>query len=170
MTFLLGDRNSYEMGVKLRARGLINLPDSTSQKFLLLGQVSKSDAKYSDGSAVVVFLDFSKTRGRKCGDSDYEKWYARPHNSECLMGHRVCVFFLILCLGLYCGKKRIYAYLTISNGTNAESQKLTVMLARNIMILSHMRTIVNAQLRITSGTLSCFGLPFTFVPFLLTFR
>jgi hypothetical protein len=38
---------------------------------------------------VIVFLDFSKTRGSKCRDSDYEKWYARPHDSECLMGHRV---------------------------------------------------------------------------------
>ena len=104
MTFLLGDRNSYDMGVKLRARGLINLPDSTSQKFLLLGQVSKTDPKYGDNRAVIVFLDFSKTRGRKCGDSDYEKWYARPHNSECLMGHRVCAF-LILYLDIIVGRK-----------------------------------------------------------------
>ena len=112
MTFLLGDRNSYEIGVKLRARGLINLPDSTSQKFLLLGQVSKTDSRYGNDRAVIVFLDFSKTRGRKCQDSDYEKWYARPHDSECLMGHRVCVFFDTLpCL--HCWKKRIYAYLSI---------------------------------------------------------
>lgn len=86
------------MGVKLRARALITLPDSTSQKFLLLGQVSKQDAKYNDGSAAVVFLDFSKTRGRKCQDSDFEKWYARPHESECLMGHKVG-FFWMFCLG-----------------------------------------------------------------------
>ena len=82
------------MGVKLRARGLINLPDSTSQKFLLLGQVSKTDPKYGNDRAVIVFLDFSKTRGRKCQDGDFERWYARPHDSECLMGHRVCFFFL----------------------------------------------------------------------------
>ena len=94
MTFLIGgDRNSYDMGVKLRARGLINLPDSTSQKFLLLGQVSKTESRFGNDKAVIVFLDFSKTRGRKCQDSDYERWYARPHDSECLMGHRVCVFF-----------------------------------------------------------------------------
>ena len=88
------------MGVKLRARGLINLPDSTSQKFLLLGQVSKTESRFGNDKAVIVFLDFSKTRGRKCQDSDYERWYARPHDSECLMGHRVCVFFLVL----YCEK------------------------------------------------------------------
>ena len=103
------DRNTYDMGVKLRARGLINLPDSTSQKFLLLGQVSKTDPKYGNDRAVIVFLDFSKTRGRKCQDSDYEKWYARPHGSECLMGHRVRVFFDTL-PWLHCRRKRMYAH------------------------------------------------------------
>lgn len=96
MTF---DRTPYELGVKLRARALITLPDSSSQKFLLLGQVSKQDPKYNDGSAAVVFLDFSKTRGRKCQDSDFEKWYARPHESECLMGHRVGFSFGCSALG-----------------------------------------------------------------------
>jgi hypothetical protein len=158
----LGDRISYDIGVKLRARGLINLPDSTSQKFLLLGQVSKTDPKYGNDRAVIVFLDFSKTRGRKCQDSDYERWYARPHDSECLMGHRVCVFFGTL-PWLHCGKKRIYAYdySYYSNGTDVENQTLTVTLARNTMTLLHMRTIVNVQLRITSGTSSYFGLTFT---------
>ena len=156
MTFLLlVDRNSYDMGVKLRARGLINLPDSTSQKFLLLGQVSKTDPKYGNDRAVIVFLDFSKTRGRKCQDGDFERWYARPHDSECLMGHRVCVFFGYST----CGRKRIYAYSYCSNGTDVENQTLTVTSARNTMTLLHMRRIVNVQLRITSGTLS--SLPFT---------
>ncbi|KDR81165.1 hypothetical protein GALMADRAFT_241725 [Galerina marginata CBS 339.88] len=77
----------YNVGVKMRARGLITLPDSTSQKFLLLGQVAKHDQKDNIGRVVVVHLDFAKTRGKKCADSDYMKWYARPHNSECLMGH-----------------------------------------------------------------------------------
>ena len=145
------------MGIKLRARGLINLPDSTSQKFLLLGQVSKTDPQYGKGMAVIVFLDFSKTRGRQCRDADYEKWYARPHDSECLMGHRVCVDTLpwLQYIGLF-------DYMCYSNGTNAENQMLTVTLAKNTMTLLRMRTIVNVQLRITSGTLSCFGLPFTF--------
>ena len=48
-----------------------------------------------------------------------------------------------------------------SNGTDVEKQTLTVTLARNTMTLLHMRTIVNVQLRIMSGTLSCLGLPFT---------
>ncbi|KAF9483067.1 vacuolar protein sorting/targeting protein 10 [Pholiota conissans] len=78
----------YKFGVRLSARGLVTLPDSTSQKFLLLGQVSKQDQKADVGKVVVVFLDFANTRGRKCLTSDFEKWYARPHNSECLMGHK----------------------------------------------------------------------------------
>ncbi|KAF8962397.1 vacuolar protein sorting/targeting protein 10 [Flammula alnicola] len=80
--------NTYNFGVKLRAQGLVTLPDSTSQKFLLLGQVAKHDQTKDVGKVVVVYLDFVKTRGRKCNDADYEKWYARPRNSECLMGHK----------------------------------------------------------------------------------
>ncbi|KAF8894237.1 vacuolar protein sorting/targeting protein 10 [Gymnopilus junonius] len=53
----------HDLGIKLRARGLLNLPDSTSQN---------KDV----GRVVVVLLDFSKTRGRKCSDPDYEQWYA----------------------------------------------------------------------------------------------
>lgn len=93
------NRIPYDIGVKLRSRAIVTLPDSTSQKFLLLGEVSKTDKKYDDGGVVVVFLDFSKTRGNKCQDSDFEKWFARPHGSECLMGHRVCC-------SLHCWKER----------------------------------------------------------------
>ena len=102
-----------------------------------------------------MFLDFSKTRGSKCQDSDYEKWYARPHDSECLMGHRVCYSAL--------GRKdrRLFDYSYYSNGTNAENQTPIATLARNTMTLLHIRTIVNVQLGITSGTLSYFGPPFT---------
>jgi hypothetical protein len=67
----------------------MTLPDSTSQKFVLLGQVGRRDQTKEIGRVVTVFLDFSKTRTRKCGESDFEKWYARPANTECLMGHKV---------------------------------------------------------------------------------
>ncbi|KAF8075280.1 vacuolar protein sorting/targeting protein 10 [Lyophyllum atratum] len=79
---------SYEIGVKLRARALMTLPDSTSQKFVLLGQVARRDQSKEVGRVVIVYLDFSKTRSRKCGESDFEKWYARPAKTECLMGHK----------------------------------------------------------------------------------
>ncbi|ESK86675.1 signal sequence binding protein [Moniliophthora roreri MCA 2997] len=79
---------TYKFGVKLRARALVTLPDSTSQKFILVGQVSRKDQTNNVGRFVTVFLDFADTRGRKCGDSDYEKWYASPRDKECLMGHK----------------------------------------------------------------------------------
>ncbi|GLB41498.1 putative functions as a sorting receptor in the Golgi compartment required for the intracellular sorting and delivery of soluble vacuolar proteins, like carboxypeptidase Y (CPY) and proteinase A [Lyophyllum shimeji] len=78
----------YDFGVKLRARALMTLPDSTSQKFILLGTVSKRHQTKDIGRVVIVYLDFWKTRSRKCGESDFEKWYARPAKTECLMGHK----------------------------------------------------------------------------------
>ncbi|RDB27786.1 Vacuolar protein sorting/targeting protein 10 [Hypsizygus marmoreus] len=79
---------SYKLGVKLRARALMTLPDSTSQKFVLLGQVARHDQTKEIGRVVIVFLDFAKTRSRKCTEKDFEKWYARPSKTECLMGHK----------------------------------------------------------------------------------
>ncbi|PFH50972.1 hypothetical protein AMATHDRAFT_60180 [Amanita thiersii Skay4041] len=79
----------YKFDVKIRARGLTTLPDSTSQKFLLLGQVGRKDRKHDLGPIVVIQLDFSKVMGSKCSESDFEKWYARSKDSkECLMGHK----------------------------------------------------------------------------------
>ncbi|KAH8091728.1 Oligoxyloglucan reducing end-specific cellobiohydrolase [Cristinia sonorae] len=81
--------NKYKLDIKVRSKLLTTIQDSTSQKFLLVGQVSKHDAKGSDGRYVVVFLDFANTRSRKCGEVDFEKWYARTTTSEeCLLGHK----------------------------------------------------------------------------------
>ncbi|KAJ6624911.1 Oligoxyloglucan reducing end-specific cellobiohydrolase [Mycena sp. CBHHK59/15] len=79
---------SYNFGVKLRARALTTIPDSTSQKFVLLGQVARKDQTNEIGRFVIVYLDFANTRKRKCGDNDFEQWNVRAHNSECLMGHK----------------------------------------------------------------------------------
>ncbi|CAL1713879.1 unnamed protein product [Somion occarium] len=79
----------YKLGLKVRARVLTTVPDSTSQKFVLLGQISKKDAKGNDGRCVVIHLDFAKTRQRQCTEDDMERWYARSAtNEECLMGHK----------------------------------------------------------------------------------
>lgn len=85
-------RKEYNFGVRLRARALTTVPDSTSQKFLLVGQVARKDQTQSIGRFVVVFLDFADTRSRKCEAGDFEEWYARPAQSECLMGHKVRLF------------------------------------------------------------------------------
>ncbi|KAJ7623514.1 vacuolar protein sorting/targeting protein 10 [Roridomyces roridus] len=72
---------SYDFGVKLRARALVT-------KFMLLGQVARKDQKDGIGRFVIVYLDFIGTRNRKCTEEDFEKWYARSHKSECIMGHK----------------------------------------------------------------------------------
>jgi len=85
------------LGIKLRARGLLTLPDSTSQKFLLLGSVARKDQTSDISKVVIVHLDFSPTRNRKCHEDDFEKWYARKgdgEDAECIMGHKVGTFSL----------------------------------------------------------------------------
>jgi hypothetical protein len=87
-------RDSLDLGVHIRARGLSTVQDSTSQKFLLLGQLSREDST-SEGRFAAVFLDFAPMGRRKCGEADFEKWYARTiKNKECLMGHRVCAHLI----------------------------------------------------------------------------
>jgi hypothetical protein len=83
-------RKRLSLGVNIRARGLSTVQDSTSQKFLLLGQLSREDST-SEGRYVSLFLDFAPMGRRKCDENDFENWYARTiKNKECLMGHRVC--------------------------------------------------------------------------------
>lgn len=75
----------------MKARVLTTVSDSTSQKFILIGQLDKREQQ-NDGRFAVVFLDFANTRPRQCGDSDFEDWYARTaKGKECLMGHKVRV-------------------------------------------------------------------------------
>jgi Sortilin, neurotensin receptor 3, C-terminal len=82
-------RRKYDLSVKVRARLLTTIPDSTSQKFVLIGSLARKDAK-PEGKHVVVFLDFARMRDRQCQDGDFEKWYARGKGGhECIMGHKV---------------------------------------------------------------------------------
>ena len=83
-------RNEYDIGIRLRARILTTVGDSTSQKFLLVGQVARGDQKSGQGRFAAVFLDFAKLDRRKCSDGDFENWTARSSTHECLMGHKVC--------------------------------------------------------------------------------
>lgn len=82
-------RKTLNLGVNIRARGLSTVQDSTSQKFLLLGELSRQDTT-SEGHFAAIFLDFAPMGRRKCGETDFEKWYARTmKNKERLTGHRV---------------------------------------------------------------------------------
>ncbi|GAA6062486.1 hypothetical protein JCM10212_001859 [Sporobolomyces blumeae] len=84
----------FDLGVKLRARLLTTVPDSTSLKFILLGTLThRSKHKGSEGERhIVVQMDFESLKKRKCSDKDMEKWYARKigkgGEADCLMGHK----------------------------------------------------------------------------------
>ena len=74
----------------VRTRGLTSVSDATSQKFMLLAQIPRRDQKAGQGRYAIVYLDFASMRSRKCGDSDFEPWYARTKpDVECLMGVKV---------------------------------------------------------------------------------
>jgi hypothetical protein len=82
-------RKELKLGVTVRSVILTTIPDSTSQKFLLLGTSPRG--KGGDGGRhALVFLDFAPLKNRQCSDKDFEKWYARSaEGKECLMGHKV---------------------------------------------------------------------------------
>ena len=75
--------------MRMRARILTTVGDSTSQKFLLIGQIAKKDQESGKGRFAAVFLDFATLSRRKCDDNDFVSWVARSSTHECLMGHKV---------------------------------------------------------------------------------
>ncbi|KIJ36606.1 hypothetical protein M422DRAFT_260953, partial [Sphaerobolus stellatus SS14] len=77
-----------DLGVKIRARALTTIPDSTSQKFLLVGSLHKSSIEDKKHPHAAIYLDFSPLRKKKCTPDQFEKWFARTHDHECLMGHK----------------------------------------------------------------------------------
>ncbi|GAB1518497.1 vacuolar protein sorting/targeting protein PEP1 [Rhizoctonia solani] len=80
---------TVDLGVEIRARVLTTVPDSTSLTFILLGSLSREDAKGPGGRYVAIHLDFEPAKVRKCESDDFEKWYARTlKGKECLMGHK----------------------------------------------------------------------------------
>ena len=86
---ILHIRKQLDLGVTVRTIVLTTIPDSTSQKFLLLGTSPRT--KGGDGGRhALVFLDFAPLQTRQCKDNDFERWYARgAEGKECLMGHKV---------------------------------------------------------------------------------
>ncbi|OAX34393.1 Oligoxyloglucan reducing end-specific cellobiohydrolase, partial [Rhizopogon vinicolor AM-OR11-026] len=78
--------NPYNVGVQFRAKGLTTVSDSTSQKFVILGQVTRQ-SKQNGPRHAVIYLDFATLGRPQCGESDKEPWYARARaDSECIMG------------------------------------------------------------------------------------
>ncbi|PSR72220.1 hypothetical protein PHLCEN_2v11927, partial [Hermanssonia centrifuga] len=78
----------YNFGIKVRARILTTVPDSTSQKFIIFGQIGRKDQQQDKGRYVSLFIDFADTRTRECQPDDFEDWYARSNNHDCVMGHK----------------------------------------------------------------------------------
>jgi photosystem II stability/assembly factor-like uncharacterized protein len=76
-----------DLGMSCRVTVLTTIPDSTSQKFLIIGQVPRRDMK--EGRVVTAFLDFEPLQTSKCSDKDYERWYAvGGEGQKCIMGHK----------------------------------------------------------------------------------
>jgi Sortilin, neurotensin receptor 3, C-terminal len=83
-------RHDLKLPVKIRARVLTTIPDSTSQKFLLIGDLHKSEQSGDRRPHASVFLDFASLRKKQCTSDQFEEWYARTvKDKECLMGHKV---------------------------------------------------------------------------------
>ena len=76
-----------ELDVKIRAKYLTTVPDSTTLKFLLVGT-------HGSGSSTewhVFKIDFDGLHERACKDKDFEKWPARVDEdgkATCIMGHK----------------------------------------------------------------------------------
>ncbi|KAG2093136.1 uncharacterized protein F5147DRAFT_755284 [Suillus discolor] len=78
---------TYNIGIQFRVKGLTAVSDSTSQKFLLLGQVMSQSQQPSNDRNAIIHLDFATLGRLRCGPDDKELWYARASlNSECIMG------------------------------------------------------------------------------------
>ena len=94
-------RQKIDFGVKIRAKLLTTIPDSTSLRFLLLGTISRKNEENDSGSRhIIVYIDFEPLGKRQCVENqDFEKWYARKigGDPDCLMGHKVDRVFYIIC-------------------------------------------------------------------------
>lgn len=84
---------TFDLGVKIRARLLTTIPDSTSLKFIVLGTLTRHSSHRGENGErhVIVHIDFDSLKKRNCGSGDFEKWYARSLGGQpdCLMGHKV---------------------------------------------------------------------------------
>ena len=142
--------------MNIRARALSTVRDSTSQKFLLLGQLSRQEST-PEGRFAAIFLDFAPMGRRKCSDADYERWYARTvKNKECLMGHKV---FTPVVKEVYIRTDKRWD----SNGTSAARLARTATSAKNSQTPWYTKRIVHAKMTTTNGTLRR-GYHFRFLP------
>lgn len=137
-------RNELKLGTTVRSLLLTTIPDSTSQKFLLLGTSSRKES--TEGRHALIFLDFAPLQHRQCTEKDFEKWYARSsEGQECLMGHKVSHAIRI-------GSVNTKLMMN-SNGINVGSLTRLVMSVISLKILLDMRNLVLVQMKISNGKL-----------------
>ncbi|KIJ89525.1 hypothetical protein K443DRAFT_16022 [Laccaria amethystina LaAM-08-1] len=76
----------HDVGIKFRPRALMTLPYSSSQRFLLRGQVARKDQTKDIGCVVINQLDFSGTRKQYLLD---QPWYKRRKpDADCHVGEK----------------------------------------------------------------------------------
>ena len=82
------DWQKADLGEKVKPLILTTTPDSTSLKFFLMGSVGEEE-ELEHYAFNIDFEDYHK--GGKCGEKDFEKWYARVDDEgkpTCIMGHK----------------------------------------------------------------------------------
>ena len=81
------DWKSADLGDKVRPIILTTTPDSTSLKFVMIA--TKGGGQKME--YYIYSVDFEGLHERKCGDKDFDKWYARKDEdgkASCIMGHK----------------------------------------------------------------------------------
>ena len=71
-------RKEYQIGVMLQGNGATNATGFNVAKFFACGEVAWKDQLDNITRVVMVHLDFSATRSRKCEERDFKRRYARP--------------------------------------------------------------------------------------------
>jgi hypothetical protein len=138
-------RQDLNLNVKIRARVLTTIPDSTSQKFLLIGTLHKSEQKGDKRPHAAIFLDFASLRKKQCTSDQFERWYARTaKGKECLMGHKVGT----VTLAASSPKSDRSCF---SNGTTENSRMQIVISGTNSQTRKNTRIIAHATTTITNG-------------------
>ena len=78
--------NTAKLEHEIRADTLTTVQDSTSLKFIITTEMRQDSRKY-----LILGLNFEEVMDRKCGDGDFENWYARVDESgrpTCVMGQK----------------------------------------------------------------------------------
>lgn len=72
---------------RIKAQLLTTTPDSTSLKFVMIGYSGQGRKQ----KFYIYSIDFTSVHERKCGEDDFEDWWARQDKDgkpDCLMGHK----------------------------------------------------------------------------------